>query len=73
MDFSAISTVPKVTVRASPNEVHVERSLQGPLLVTPKKSLRGPREVHFFLFSKIANIGYNKLSVNSTVLHGLVG
>jgi hypothetical protein len=73
MDFSAMSAVPKVTVRASPNEVHVKRSLQGPLLMTSKKSPRGPREVHFFEFSKIAIIGYNKLPVNSTVLHGLVG
>jgi hypothetical protein len=73
MDFSAMSTVSKVTVRALPNEVYVGRSLQGPLLMAPKRSLGGPREVHFFEFSKIANICYNKLPVNSTVLHGLVG
>jgi hypothetical protein len=62
MDFVIMSTIAEVTARALPNKVHVGRSLQGPLLMTPKKSLRGPREVHFLGFSKIANIGYNKSS-----------
>jgi hypothetical protein len=52
MDFATMSTVVKVTVRARPNEVHVGRSLHGPLLMLSKKSLHGPGEVHFFLNSQ---------------------
>ncbi len=73
MDFAIMSTIAEVTVRALPNKVHVERSLQGPLLMTPKKSLRGPREVHFLGFPKIANRGYNNSSFIPSVLRGLVG
>jgi hypothetical protein len=73
MDFTIMSMVAKVTVRAPPHEVHVGRSSQGPLLMTPKKSLRGPHKVHLFEFSKTADIVYNKLPLIPTVLHGLVG
>jgi hypothetical protein len=73
MDFAIMSTVAKVFARAPPKEVHVGRSSQGPLLMAPKKSPRGPREVHFFELSKIANIGYTKQSVIPRVLHGLDG
>jgi hypothetical protein len=50
MDFAIMSTVAEVPATAPPNMVHVGRSSQGPLLKTPKKSLRGPREVPFFEF-----------------------
>ncbi len=50
IDFTIMSTVAKVTARAPPNVVHVGRSSQGPLLMTTRKSLRGPCEVHFFFF-----------------------
>ncbi len=50
MGFAIMPTVAKVTVRAPPNVVHVGRSSQGPLLMTPRKSPRGPCQVHFFFF-----------------------
>jgi hypothetical protein len=59
MDFATTTMVAKVPVRAPPNKVHVERSSQGPLLMTPRKSPRGPGKVHFFEFSKFADIVYN--------------
>jgi hypothetical protein len=58
MDFAAMFMVAKVTVRATPNKVHVGRSLHGPLLMWSKKSSRGPHEVHFLEFSKNADIDY---------------
>jgi hypothetical protein len=60
MDFATTTMVAKVTVRAPPNKVHVGRSTQGPLLMMSRKSPRGPCKVHFFEFSKIADIVYNK-------------
>jgi hypothetical protein len=57
MDFAIMPMAAKVTARAPPSVVHVGRSLQGPLLMTPRKSPRGPCEVHFFEFKKIEDIG----------------
>jgi hypothetical protein len=55
MDFATMSTVAEVTVRATPNEVHVRTSLHGQLLLPSKKSLCRPLENHFFCgFSKNA-------------------
>jgi hypothetical protein len=62
MDFAIMSMVAEVTERAPPSKVHVGRSSQGPLLMRSKKSLRGPREVHFFGSSKIADIVYKTLT-----------
>jgi hypothetical protein len=73
MGLATTTMVAKVTVRAPPNMVHVGRSSQGPLLMTSRKSPCGPREVHFFVFSKVADIVYNNFLQLSTVLHGLVG
>jgi hypothetical protein len=49
MDFAKTTMVVEVTVKAPLNNVHVERSSRGPLLMTSRKSPHGPREVHFFL------------------------
>ncbi len=52
-----MSTVVKVTVRARPNEVHVGRSLHGPLLMLSKKSLVDQAMSFSFEFSKNADTG----------------
>jgi hypothetical protein len=59
MDFAKTTMVVEVTVKDPLDNVHVERSSRGPLLMTSRKSPHGPREVHFFELSRIVDIVYN--------------
>jgi hypothetical protein len=55
MHFATMSMVAKVTVRATPNEVHVGRSSHGPLLMPSKKSLRGPYTVEVTIEKRLVS------------------